>query len=63
MQLQRLAAATEVKDPARTSVRTANALELVSQLELLQAPGLPYQLPAAQQAAGRPVLTGATPTL
>ena len=55
-QLARLLAAIDVKDATRTSVRLANSLELVARLELLQAPGLPYQLP--RQVAGRPILTG-----
>lgn len=54
--LDRLARAIEVKDPERTSIRVSNALERVAALELLQAPGLPYQLP--RQLAGYPALTG-----
>jgi hypothetical protein len=52
----RLLSAIEAKDPSRTSVRVANTLEHVADLELLQAPGLPYTLP--KQYAGLPVLTG-----
>ena len=48
-----------MKDPERTSIRVANALEEVASLELLQAPGLPYQLPH-QLAAEYPALTGGT---
>ncbi|PSC69067.1 peptidyl-prolyl cis-trans cyclophilin-type [Micractinium conductrix] len=54
--LDRLARAIEVKDSDRTSVRVSNALELVANLELLQAPGLPYQLP--RQVAAYPALAG-----
>jgi len=54
--LDRLVASVELKDPDRTSIRVANALERVAQLELLQAPGLPYRLPA--QYASLPRLTG-----
>lgn len=55
-ELGRLAAAVSLKDPDRTSIRVANALERVAALELLQAPGLPYRLPA--QYASLPRLTG-----
>ncbi|KAL4457505.1 hypothetical protein ABPG75_012370 [Micractinium tetrahymenae] len=55
-QLERLSRAVDAKDPDRTSVRVANALEQVAALELLQAPGLPYQLP--RQLAGYPALAG-----
>lgn len=55
--LCRVSRAIEVKDPDRTSMRVANALEQVASLELLQAPGLPYQLP--RQLAQYPALAGA----
>lgn len=45
------------KDPSRTSIRVANSLEQVGNLELLQAPGLPFTLP--RQYVDRPLLTGA----
>lgn len=54
--LSRLAYAMEAKDPDRTSLRLANALEYVGELELLEAPGLPYQLP--NQYASFPILSG-----
>jgi hypothetical protein len=54
--LGRLLAAVELKDPSRTSVRLAAVLEKVAKLELLQAPGLPYQLP--RQYKGYPQLRG-----
>lgn len=54
----RLARSIEVKDAERTSIRVANSLEGVASLELLQAPGLPYQLPRAL--AGYPILAGET---
>lgn len=54
--LVRLARSIEVKDAERTSIRVANSLEGVASLELLQAPGLPYQLPRAL--AGYPILAG-----
>ena len=44
-ELQRLTTAIDLKDPDRTSIRTANALERIASLELLQAPGLPYPIP------------------
>lgn len=44
------------KDPDRTSLRVAGLLRQVSELELLQAPGLPYNVP--RQYAGLPRLTG-----
>ena len=54
--LARLQRAIDVKDPERTSIRVANALERLGQIELLQSPGLKYQLPARY--AGLPRLTG-----
>jgi cyclophilin family peptidyl-prolyl cis-trans isomerase len=54
--LDRVAAALALKDSDRTSIRVYNALEHLSSLELLQAPGLPYPLPA--QYASLPRLTG-----
>jgi len=54
--LDKLAAALALKDADRTSIRVYNALEHVSALELLQAPGLPYPIPA--QYASLPRLTG-----
>lgn len=55
-ELQRLQAAIASKDPDRTSIRAANALERVAQLELLQAPGLTYRIPS--EYASLPRLTG-----
>lgn len=54
--LERLARAIDVKDSDRTSIRVSNALEQVAALELLQAPGLPYQLP--RQLRQYPALAG-----
>lgn len=54
--LTRLERAIDVKDPERTSIRVANALERLGQLELLQSPGLKYQLPDRYSALPR--LTG-----
>lgn len=54
--LNRLAAALALKDTDRTSIRVANTLERLSALELLQAPGLPYPLPAQYKNLAR--LTG-----
>lgn len=58
--LDRLAAAVALKDTDRTSVRVSNALERVSTLELLQAPGLAFPLPAPYRSlprlAGRAVV-------
>jgi len=54
--LARLQRAIDVKDPERTSIRVANALERLGRIELLQSPGLKYQLPARY--AGLPRLTG-----
>ena len=54
--LDRLSTSISLKDTDRTSVRVANALERLSALELLQAPGLPYRLP--QQYSDLPILTG-----
>ena len=54
----RLSLALGAKDADRTSIRVANSLELVGNLELLQAPGLPYTLP--RQYVDRPLLTGAS---
>ena len=45
------------KDPERTAIRVSNSLERVAALELLQAPGLPYQLPRSV-AGSYPLLTG-----
>ena len=55
-ELHRLQAAIASKDPDRTSIRAANALERVAQLELLQAPGLTYRIPS--EYASLPRLTG-----
>lgn len=55
-ELARLSQAVARKDPDRTSIRAANALTLVAELELLQAPGLPYPVPA--QYGALPRLTG-----
>ena len=54
--LARLKNAVELKDPDRTSIRTANALERIARLELLQAPGLPFPIP--QQYTVLPRLEG-----
>lgn len=54
--LSRLQRAIDVKDPERTSIRVANALERLGEIELLQSPGLKYQLPARY--ANLPRLTG-----
>lgn len=54
--LTRLQRAIEVKDPERTSVRVSNALERLSQIELLQSPGLKYQVP--RKYSSLPRLTG-----
>jgi cyclophilin family peptidyl-prolyl cis-trans isomerase len=54
--LDKVATALALKDSDRTSIRVYNALEHLSSLELLQAPGLPYPLPA--QYASLPCLTG-----
>ncbi|KAG7669149.1 putative Peptidyl-prolyl cis-trans isomerase CYP37, chloroplastic [Nannochloris sp. 'desiccata'] len=54
--LGKVAAALALKDSDRTSIRVYNALEHLSALELLQAPGLPYPIPA--QYASLPRLTG-----
>lgn len=54
--LKRLQRAIDVKDPERTSVRVSNALERLSQIELLQSPGLKYQVPGRY--ASLPRLTG-----
>ena len=54
--LTRLQRAIDVKDPERTSVRVSNALERLSQIELLQSPGLKYQVP--RRYASLPRLTG-----
>lgn len=55
-ELLRLQNAIASKDPDRTSIRVANALERVAQLELLQAPGLTYRIPL--EYASMPRLTG-----
>jgi cyclophilin family peptidyl-prolyl cis-trans isomerase len=54
--LKRLVKAIEAKDPDRTSVRVSNALERLGQLELLQSPGLKYQIPSRYESLPR--LTG-----
>ena len=54
--LGRLQRAIEVKDPDRTSVRVSNALERLSQVELLQSPGLKFDIP--RRYASLPRLTG-----
>jgi len=54
--LRKLDAAVTLKDADRTSIRASNALERISDLELLQSPGLPY--PIAKQYLSMPRLTG-----
>ncbi len=54
--LDSLSAAVAAQDADVTSVRTAAALSDVAQLELAQAPGLPFLLPS--QYASRPRLVG-----
>ena len=53
----RLERSIAAKDPERTAIRVSNSLERVASLELLQAPGLPYQLPRSV-AGSYPLLTG-----
>jgi hypothetical protein len=55
-ELGKLNTAVGLKDADRTSVRVAAALAAVAELELLQAPGLPYPVPA--QYASLPRLEG-----
>ena len=45
----KLMTAIQLKDADRTSIRVANALERISNLELLQVPGLPYPIPKQYQ--------------
>lgn len=54
--LQAVSLAVAAQDADRTSVRLADALDALAQLEVLQAPGLPFALPA--QYAGRASLQG-----
>lgn len=54
--LNKLLKSIEIKDSDRTSIRVANALERVGNLELLQTPGLPYSIPGKYQSMPR--LTG-----
>lgn len=54
--LRRLQGQVANKDPDKVSFRTADVLRDVSQLELLQAPGLPYIIP--RDYASYPRLTG-----
>lgn len=51
--LQRLIKAIDAKDPDRTSIRVANALERVGNLELLQTPGLRFPIPSKYNALPR----------
>lgn len=55
-QLDRVAVAVAAQDADATTTRAAAALADVARLQVLQAPGLPYLLPA--QYAARPRLTG-----
>lgn len=48
-QLRKLEAAVGSQQPDAVSIRNAEALRLVSELELLQAPGLPFLLPKDYQ--------------
>eukprot|EP00894_Picocystis_sp_ML_P000986 jgi/Pico_ML_1/51503/g2526.t1 len=54
--LDKLLVAIDQRDPDRTSMAVANVLGTVAEIEILQAPGLPYTLPA--QYAEYPRLTG-----
>lgn len=54
--VERLVKAIEIKDPDRTSIRVANALERVGNLELLQTPGLRFPIPSKYDSLPR--LTG-----
>ncbi len=54
--MYRLSEAVANKDPDRTSLRVASLLRQVADLELLQAPGLPYRVP--QQYRDLPRLIG-----
>ena len=54
--LDKLLVAINQKDPDRTSTAVANVLGTVAEIEILQAPGLPYTLPA--QYSEYPRLTG-----
>lgn len=54
--VERLVKAIEIKDPDRTSIRVANALERVGNLELLQTPGLRFPIPSRYDSLPR--LTG-----
>ena len=54
--VERLIKAIEVKDPDRTSIRVANALERVGNIELLQTPGLRFPIPSKYDSLPR--LTG-----
>eukprot|EP00240_Pyramimonas_obovata_P002333 CAMPEP_0118946040 /NCGR_PEP_ID=MMETSP1169-20130426/43479_1 /TAXON_ID=36882 /ORGANISM="Pyramimonas obovata, Strain CCMP722" /LENGTH=445 /DNA_ID=CAMNT_0006891919 /DNA_START=1 /DNA_END=1338 /DNA_ORIENTATION=+ len=55
-QLGKLVISIETRDPDRVGFRVADVLKSLSALEMLQAPGLPYSLPA--QYADLPKLTG-----
>lgn len=54
--LQKTLLAVGNKDADAISIAVANTLNAVEQLELLQAPGLPYSIPSAY--ASLPRLTG-----
>lgn len=54
--LKRLELAVKTQQPDAVSIRVANVLAAVAELELLQAPGLPFRVPSAYQALPR--LTG-----
>lgn len=55
-QLEKLVISIETRDPDRVGFRVADVLKTLSALETLQAPGLPYSLPA--QYRDLPKLTG-----
>lgn len=54
--LRRLNAVIAIQDPSKVSFRVADVLKDVAELELLQAPGLPYIIP--REYASLPHLTG-----
>lgn len=54
--LEAVTAAAAAQDADRTAARMASALEQLGKLEILQAPGLPFLIPAAY--ADRPRLVG-----
>eukprot|EP00239_Pterosperma_sp_CCMP1384_P009951 CAMPEP_0197863506 /NCGR_PEP_ID=MMETSP1438-20131217/40995_1 /TAXON_ID=1461541 /ORGANISM="Pterosperma sp., Strain CCMP1384" /LENGTH=383 /DNA_ID=CAMNT_0043481423 /DNA_START=257 /DNA_END=1408 /DNA_ORIENTATION=- len=54
--LARLQVAIDTKDPDRVSIRAADALSSISDLAILQAPGLPYLIPPKY--SNLPRLTG-----